>query len=132
MNINDAFPSRFLKASDLDGRNVTVTIQSAKLEAIANQERKKLVLSFVGKDKQFICNKTNADTIAEMYGKEIDPWAGKRITLCTRQVEYQGSMMPALRVLLQKPEAHKTAPPPAPPTQTAPPPAEDPDDDIPF
>jgi hypothetical protein len=139
MNINEAYPSKYLKAADLNGKNVTVTIKSAEVEEIGFDKERKIVLSFVGKDKQFVCNKTNAGAIAKMFGAETNDWAGQRITLCAREVEFQGSTVPALRVLSQKPEAHKTAPPPgqtvpppAPPVQAAPPPAEDEDDDIPF
>jgi hypothetical protein len=39
MNINNAYPSKYLKASDLDGRNVTVTIKSAELEEIGFDPR---------------------------------------------------------------------------------------------
>jgi hypothetical protein len=79
-----------------------------------------------------VLNKTNATMIAKMHGEETNDWSGKRITLCAREVEFQGSMTSALRVLPQKPEAHKTAPPPSPPAQTAPPPDEAEDDDLPF
>jgi hypothetical protein len=77
-----------------------------------------------------VLNKTNASTIAKLHGEETDLWTGKRITLCTREVEFQGTMTSALRVLAQKPEAHKTAPPPAPPVQATPPPTDDENDDL--
>ena len=143
MNINEAFPNRYLKASDLNGRNVTVTIKSAEFEEIGFAKERKLVLGFANSDKLMVCNKTNARDIAKLlHSEETSDWTGKRITLCAREVEFQGTMTPALRVLSQKPEAHKaapppappgqTAPPPAPPVQAAPPPAEVEDDDIPF
>ena len=40
-----------------------------------------------------VLNKTNANTIAKMHGEETDDWAGKRIILCAREVEFQGTMM---------------------------------------
>ena len=46
MNINEAFPSKYLKASDLDGKNVTVTIKSAELEEIGFDKEQKLVRQF--------------------------------------------------------------------------------------
>ena len=134
MNISEAYPTKYLKASDLDGRNVTVTIKSAELEEIGFDKERKLVLSFAGTDKSMVLNKTNANTIARMFGEETDDWAGKRITLCARDVEYQGTMMSALRVLPQKPAAPKAAapPPPAPPAQTQETEDEIEDDDLPF
>ncbi len=70
MNINEAFPSKYLKASDLDGKNVTVTIKSAELEEIGFDKEQKLVLSFVGTDKSMVLNKTNATT-AECMAKKL-------------------------------------------------------------
>jgi hypothetical protein len=102
MHVSQAFPNRFLKASDLNG-NVTVTIKSAELEEIGFDQERKLVLSFAGTNKAMVLNKTNASTIAKLYGEETDDWSGKRITLCAREVEFQGSMTSALRVLAQKP-----------------------------
>jgi hypothetical protein len=132
MKLSDAYPSRYLKADDLDGKNVTVTIKSAELEEF--DKKRKLVLSFVGTDKQLICNKINASTIAKLlHSEETDDWTGQRITLCTRETEFQGSMVLALRVLEQKPAAQKAAAPPPPPPAQETEEVEDADsDDIPF
>lgn len=105
MNINDAFPSDYLKADDLKGSNVTVTIESVSIEEIGQGQQKeaKLVLSFIGKKKRLVCNKTNAKTIAGLYGPEMDAWKGQSIILSPREVEFQGDMVWAIRVSLQKP-----------------------------
>ena len=132
MNINDAYPSRYLKASDLNGKNVTLTIKSAEREEVGLDKERKIVLGFANTEKLMVLNKTNGIAIAKMHGNDTDDWVGKRITLCARDVEYQGGMVPALRVLAQKPEAHKKAPPPAPPVQTEETADEIADDDIPF
>ena len=105
MNINDAYPSPFLKADDLKGRNVTVTICDVTLEELGQGRDKetKLILAFHGKEKKMVCNKTNANTITKLYGPETDGWIDQVITLTAREVEFQGSMTMALRVSLQKP-----------------------------
>ena len=46
MNISDAFPSKYVKAEDLAGRDVTVTIKSCTLEDIILGEEPKAVLRF--------------------------------------------------------------------------------------
>lgn len=107
MKISEAFPSNFLKADDLNGKNVTVTIQDATLEEIGqghNKERK-LILAFHGKEKKLVLNKTNAGTIAKLYGDDTEGWIGQKITICPREVEFQGEMVLAIRVSLQKPMA---------------------------
>jgi hypothetical protein len=115
MKLTDAFPSNFLKASDLNGKSVTVTIESAEIEEFGQGQNKenKLVVSFRGKEKSLICNKTNATTIAKLYGDETDNWIGQRITLAPREVEFQGETVWSIRVSLQKPASATQAPAPA-------------------
>lgn len=138
-NINDAFPSRFLKVDDLQGRNVTVTIANAKIEEVGQgrDAGTKIVLGLVGKQKAFVCNKTNATTIAKLYGPDTDGWIGKSITLCPREVEFQGQMVMAIRVSLQAPAPHRAAAPadrsPAPQPKQAPARTDEGlDEDVPF
>ena len=69
---------------DLGGKDVTVTISGVKggeLTAIGGRKSKKPILAFEGKEKGFVCNKTNAKTIASMYGNVTEGWVGKKITL---------------------------------------------------
>jgi hypothetical protein len=105
MNLSQAYPSRYLAADDLQGRSVTVTIASVKLEEIGQGADKdtKLVLTFSGKSKALVCNKTNAKTIGKLWGEETDNWVGKPIIIAAREVEFQGNMVWAIRVSLQKP-----------------------------
>ena len=107
MNLNDAYPSRFLSAEDLNGQDVTVTIANVTQETLGQGKdaQQKLVASFVGKKKAMVLNKTNAKTIAKLYGDETDGWTGKRITIGAREVEFQGDMILALRVSLKAPAA---------------------------
>jgi hypothetical protein len=66
------------------GRDIIVTIESVKggeLVAIGGKKNKKPIISFVGKEKKFVCNVTNAKAIAGMYGNFVEEWKGKRIAL---------------------------------------------------
>ncbi len=103
MKISEAFPSQYLKADDLDGNNVTVTIKDIEHVEIGQKKEQKLAISFVGKKKMMILNKTNASIIAKLHGDETEEWVGKRITLTARDVEFQGDVILALRVSLTKP-----------------------------
>ncbi|TPM41404.1 hypothetical protein [Mesorhizobium sp. B2-3-4] len=96
MNLNDAFPSNYLKSDDLKGREVKVTIANYKMEKLGDET--KLVLFFEGKDKGMVCNKTNANRIAHFYGQNLDGWKGKEILLGTELVDFQGKTTEALRV----------------------------------
>lgn len=96
MRVSDAFPSNYLKASDLQGRAVTVKMDRASMETLGNDE--KLVLYFIGKEKGMVLNKTNANNIAFIYGDDTDLWHGQEITLFEAMVDFQGKTVPAIRV----------------------------------
>lgn len=96
MRVSDAFPSNYLKASDLQGRAVTVKMDKATMETLGNDE--KLVLYFIGKEKGMVLNKTNANNIAFIYGDDTDLWHGQEIQLFEAMVDFQGKTVPAIRV----------------------------------
>jgi hypothetical protein len=112
MKVSEAFPSDYLKASDLNGKQVKVTIGKVELVEMGQGQDKetKLLIHFNGKQKGLVCNKTNASTIEALYGGETNDWLGKEIFLAPREVEFQGKMVWAIRVSLQKPGAPVPAP----------------------
>jgi arabinogalactan endo-1,4-beta-galactosidase len=95
-NINEAFPSNYVKAADLKGRQLTVKMDRVEYEMIGDD--KKLILYFVGKDKGMVLNKTNANNIATIYGDETDDWRDQEIVLFEAMVDFQGKTVPAIRV----------------------------------
>jgi arabinogalactan endo-1,4-beta-galactosidase len=108
MNINEAFPSNYLKATDLQGRQVLVRMDRVEYEMIGND--KKLILYFEGKEKGMVLNKTNANNIAHIYGEDTTEWRGAEIVLFEAMVDFQGKTVPAIRV---RPPQKKAAPAPA-------------------
>lgn len=95
-NINEAFPSNYIKAADLKGRQVSVKMDRAEYEMIGSD--KKLILYFVGKEKGMVLNKTNANNIAMIYGDDTDDWRDQEIVLFEAMVDFQGKTVPAIRV----------------------------------
>lgn len=96
MNINDQFPSKFLKAADLNGNQIVVTIKDCIVESIG--EDKRPVLYFAGKEKGVILNKTNATNVSEAYGPDTDEWTGKKVVLYTAYVDFQGRSVESIRI----------------------------------
>ncbi len=92
--------SKFLKADDLKGRAVKVKINSSKVEAMTQDPNgdQKLVIYFEGKEKGVALNQTNYKILAGDFGNDTDGWNGKKIELFSMQVDYQGKMVPALRL----------------------------------
>ncbi len=134
-SINDAFPSKYLKAADLKGKNALVTMDRTEFDMIGDDRR--LVLYFEGKEKGVVLNKTNASIIADEYGDDTDEWKGQQIILFEAMVDFKGKTVQAIRV--RKPQA-KDKPPvrqssadmrPAPKQQAAQH-ADDIGDEIPF
>lgn len=120
MNINEMYPSKWLKSSDIGDRTVVVTIAKVLMEDLGQGENKdrKPCVYFEGKEKALALNKTNASTIAKLYGPSTDGWIGKRISIYSKEVEFKGEMVLALRVSLNAPGAKAPAPAAAPMTAT--------------
>ena len=127
MDLNDVFTGASLKAQDLKGQEVTVTI--AKYEVVDFDDGKKLVLSFQESDRTLICNKTNGSTIGDLHGTNLDAWMGKKITLFPTQTDFGGKQVPCIRVKLAPPPAAERQPLPGNPQR---PPADGYGNDSPF
>jgi hypothetical protein len=98
MNINDAYPSQYLKAYDLQGRAVTVTIESVAVEELGREREQKPVVYFVGKKKGLPLNKTNMRVIAGLAGPETDDWPGVAFVLYPTQTEMAGETRDCIRI----------------------------------
>lgn len=101
MNINDQFPSKYLKAPDLNGGEVVVTIKDCIVEEVGDDKRP--VLYFAGKEKGVVLNKTNATNISEAFTPDTDEWVGKKVTLYTTWVDFQGKSMESIRIRPARP-----------------------------
>jgi hypothetical protein len=107
-----------LKASDLQGKARKVHIKSYEIREFEDngKKSKKVILSFHGKEKGLVVNKTNAQIIAHNMGTdELDGWLEKEIIMYPTRVSFGDQMVDAIRVKEQIPEV-----------------AEGPDDDLNF
>lgn len=98
MHFELMYPSKYLKAADLRGRDVTLTIipglkiKREELVGKNGKKDKKPIIYFVEcreaakrtgeEEKRMVLNVTNARSIAAAYSEpEMDNWGGFRITL---------------------------------------------------
>lgn len=95
MKMSEEFPSKYLKAADLQGREVRVTMANVEREKIGDDA--KPVLYFKGKDKGVVLNKTNAGTISDAYGDDTEDWYDQPLILFSVMVDFQGKVAPAIR-----------------------------------
>ena len=114
------FPGKYLRASDLKGMDVTLTMSRDKevsreeLRMQGGLKQKKPVLYFEetkesarrkGEDeKRLALNKTNAATIAGLYGNDTADWPGKRITLYPTRTQCGGKEVDCIRIRDKAPE----------------------------
>ncbi len=109
MDIENAFPSKFLKAANLGGKTIRLKMTNVVMEKLGDDERP--VVYFNGTTKGLVLNKTNANVINEMYGRETDNWIGKDIDIYPTRVEYAGRMVDGMRVRIPAtPPKGKAAP----------------------
>lgn len=135
-SINDAFPSKYLKASDLKGAEPVVTMDRVEYEPVGQDKEMKAVLYFVGKEKGLVLNKTNANKITQLAQSPVtEDWHGQQIKLYPTETSFGGEMVDCIRVKAATRPGQRPAPKPVPP----PPPVEDfvgddelTDDQIPF
>lgn len=121
------FPSNYVKAADLKGKSVPVVIERIvpreELVMAGNKKDYKPVVFLRGKEKGWVLNKTNAKSIAKVYGNEITAWLGKTVVIMMAMVENRGDMVEAIRVnvALTRKAATGMKPQPAQPEQPPPP-----------
>jgi len=112
VNINSAFPSKFLKASDLNGSAVNVKISGVKVESVGQGQESKPVVYFAGKQKGMVLNKTNAGKIANIAGsQDTDDWVDVTVQIFPTETEFGGETVECIRVRAPKAGARKLPPP---------------------
>lgn len=104
-SIHDLFPSRWLTAHDLDGKDYIFVIRRVTVEPMKTKTEttEKPVVWFSGSDKGLVLNKTNAVTIAKLYDDETDKWTGKPITLYPTRERAFGETWDVVRVRPTRP-----------------------------
>ena len=131
MKISSAFPSTYIKAADLQGRAVRLTISDCRMEHFDDES--KPMLTFAGTERGLILNKTNSGVLTNAFGDETDDWRGRAVELYPDRVMFAGRLVDAVRIRI--PPAPAATPPAPPPAPVAPPPAASAEpfvDDIPF
>jgi len=95
--MSEAFPTKYLSHSDLQGQDHTLTIKSVEMDKVG--EDTKPIMYFHGAQKGLALNVTNTRTITSIFqSDESDDWIGKQITLGVSWVDYKGEQVQAIRV----------------------------------
>lgn len=97
LHYDELYPGRFLKAGELQGKKVTLTIESIEMEELEGEGGKKMkpIFAFRETNRQIPWCKTNGICMKEMFGPEVQAhWVGKRVTFFP--TEWNGE--PAIRI----------------------------------
>ena len=98
MNIDTAYPSKYIKESDLQGQARLLTIARVTMEAVDQSGHDmKPVVFFQGAQKGMVLNVTNKNVFVLLYGTETDNWAGRQIELYPSQTDFRGEVVACIR-----------------------------------
>jgi hypothetical protein len=99
---NDVFPSKYLKAADLNGRPLTLEIKSAPLEVLNGPDGKqdqKTVLYFTNTPKKMPLNRVNWDAVVDVTGEvDSDNWVGHKIEVYPTTTQMGGKTVDCIRI----------------------------------
>jgi hypothetical protein len=100
-NLNDIFPSRYLKSHELQGKTPTVTIARLALEQVRGRQKvdTKAVLYFKGHSKGMLLNKTNAQSVAQIAkSAQTEAWTGVAVTLYATTATFGQDVHDVIRI----------------------------------
>lgn len=97
MNVEQLFPSKYIKAGDLNGGEPQLTIRDVVIEDLVEGEQRP-VMYFAGATKGLVLNRTNAATVAAVYGDETDNWKGREVVLFAATTQFKAQMVPCVRL----------------------------------
>lgn len=111
MDMGLGFLGTYITAAEIGAATPTLTIQRVTLEKVESMKiggddqgggkmKDKIIVYFKESrsERGWLLNRTNAECLKELWGRETDGWLGKRVTLCTQQVRVGPKIEPGIRV----------------------------------
>lgn len=80
---DELYPGRFIKAGEFKGKKPTLTIAAVELEELIGDKGAQIkgVIKFRETEKAWALNKTNGICLKELFGRKVQEWVGKHVTL---------------------------------------------------
>lgn len=101
-DVRKLYDKAYIYSYDLEGRDVTVTIESVSggtLVGTGGTKNKKPIVKFKGTEKGLALNITNARVIAGMYGGFYsEKWLGKKVTLYPTTTTFGSQTVECIRI----------------------------------
>jgi hypothetical protein len=99
MRSSDAFPSKYLKSSDVKAKQLIATISHVEMQLVGQgpDQKEKPVLHLEG-EKPIVLNRTNFETIEDAFG-DTDEWSGHKVKIFCAPTRFQGKAVDGIRVV---------------------------------
>jgi len=98
MRANKAFPSKYLKSSDVKDRPIVATISHLAQEIVGQgQDAKEKYVLYFEESKPMVLNRTNWDALEEAFG-DSDDWPGHKAKIKCARTQFQGKATDGIRV----------------------------------
>jgi hypothetical protein len=91
------FLGEYITAAELVGKTPTLTIGKVTLEKVESLKGDEDGAGKL-KDRGWLLNRTNAEALKEMWGRETNEWIGHKVTLFVVNVRVGKKMEPGIRV----------------------------------
>lgn len=110
MDMGLGFLGTYITAAELVGKTPTLTISRVALEQVESlktgddqgaPKTKDRVIVYFKESKQnrgWLLNRTNAECLRELWGRETDAWVGHKVTLYATNVRVGPKMEPGIRI----------------------------------
>jgi hypothetical protein len=101
MHFKLMYPSEYVAACDLHGKDAKMTIARVEIETVVGIDGKKMdkpAVWFEKAKKRLVLCKTNAKSIAKQHGNDTDLWVGKSIVLYPTTCMAFGQEVECIRV----------------------------------
>jgi len=101
MDYRQMFKGEYVAAVEFQGKQPILTVKSLALVTMENEKgvRERGVIHFQETDRGWVLNRTNAEALAAMFGRETEAWVGKRVKLAAVEVQFGKERVPGIRVV---------------------------------
>jgi len=102
-------PSNHMKADQFpENWKAILTIEDINVEEYKDRDdpskaKKKIVISWVGKEKTYVCNATNKQFLEAALGKRLMGWIGAKVKMARGRAKFNGQMVPSFMVVGAEP-----------------------------
>lgn len=113
MDANELCPSKHITSAELYGKEMIVTIKGVDFHELGEGDTKetKPVLFFEEFPQGMVLNVTKRRVLGALFGREVDEWIGKRITIYPGRTSYQGEQVACIYIKEALPETETQTPP---------------------